>query len=193
MKLQTLSVIAAVAAMGIPPAQAATTIIGDSVTVACARAAMASPQSAPAQREALQDCDAALAGKLTAQDRTATLVNRGIVQAAAGRTDAAIGDFADALARDPHLASAYVSRGAALMQLGRYAEARADFDRALSLNAARPELAYFNRGMANEKLGDLTAAYRDYRQAAMLAPGFAPANVELARFQVVPRRVAQNR
>ena len=55
-----------------------------------------------------------------------------------------------------------------------------------------PTLAYFSRGMAQEKLGSLTAAYRDYRQAQSLSPDFKPAAVELARFQV-RSQVAQNR
>ena len=191
MKLHSLFVITVLTAAALP-AQAATTTIGDAATVSCAKAAAALPSSSPALRIAIGHCTAALDDKLKDADRTATLVNRGILLAASGNTDAAIADHDAALARDAGLSSAYVSRGAALMQAGRFADARADFDRALVRDAAHPEQVYFNRGMANEKLGDLQAAYRDYRQAVALAPGFQPASVELARFQVVPRRVARN-
>ena len=35
-------------------------------------------------------------------------------------------------------------------------------------------------------LGDVNAAYRDYRRAAELAPDWAEARAELARFRVMP-------
>jgi len=192
MKLHTLC-IATIIAVAAIPAQAATTSVGDQAAVTCALAASSAPSSAPSNRLSLQACNEALAGKQRVADRTATLVNRGILLAASNRMDAAMADFDAALVRDPQLASAHVSRGAALMQAGRHADAKADFTRALSLNAAHPEKVYFNRGMANEKLGDVNAAYGDYRQAAALAPDFAAPHIELARFQVVPRRVAQSR
>ncbi len=50
--------------------------------------------------------------------------------------------------------------------MNRFEQARADFDRAIAMGTSQPTLAYFNRGMANEKLGALTAAYRDYKKAA---------------------------
>jgi hypothetical protein len=41
--------------------------------------------------------------------------------------------------------------------------------------------------MAQEKMGDIKAAYQDYKQAASLAPDYQPAKVELSRFQTVVR------
>jgi tetratricopeptide (TPR) repeat protein len=193
--MKILSALLAVTILGALPAQAATTMIGDTPAIACARAANAEQPgvsiSSPSHRIALGHCNTALRDKLTADDRTATLVNRGILNAAMGRNDAALADYNEALARAPELAGAYLNRGAALMQLGRTQDARTDFDRALALNPTA--IAYFNRGMANEKLGALPAAYRDYRQAQALAPDFKPAALELARFQVAPHQVAQNR
>jgi tetratricopeptide (TPR) repeat protein len=193
--MKILSALLAVTMLGALPAQAATTMIGDKPAIACAKAAAVQQPgahiSSPSNRVALGHCNAALRDKLTAGDRTATLVNRGIINAAMGRNDAALADYNDALARAPELPDAYLNRGAALMQLGRHQDAKADFDRALALN--RTAIAYFNRGMANEKLGALPAAYRDYRQAQALAPDFKPAGIELARFQVAPHQMAQNR
>jgi tetratricopeptide (TPR) repeat protein len=196
--MKILSALLAVTILGAWPAQAATTMIGDKPAAACAKAAAAQQPganiSSPSNRAALGHCNVALRDKLTAGDRTATLVNRGIINAAMGRADAALADYNDALARAPELSDAYLNRGAALMQLGRHQDAKADFDRALALNTDHAAIAYFNRGMANEKLGVLPAAYHDYRQAQALAPDFKPASIELARFQVAPQqRVAQTR
>ena len=191
--MKALSTILAMTIFAALPAQAATAVIGDTAAIACAKAASAEAASSPSRRDALALCNQALGGKLQANDRTATLVNRGIINAALGRNEAALADYNDALARAPELAGAHLNRGAVMMQLGRFQEARADFDRALALNTDQPAIAYFNRGMANEKLGALPAAYRDYRQAQALAPDFKPAALELARFQVAPHRVAEGR
>jgi len=125
--------------------------------------------------------------------RAGTLVNHGILQAAAGRTDAAIADFDAGLARDPGLSAAYMNRGGVFLKAGRYNEARVDFDRAIDLGTADMHVAYFNRGEAQEASGNLVAAYHDYRKAQELAPDFKPASLELARFQVTQRRVADIR
>lgn len=183
------------------PAYAATTMVGDTPAITCAKAAAAETPNAkfsePTRRDALAECNAALSDKMGSdkivdQDRTATLVNRGIILAAAGDVPAALDDYNAALERDPALTNVYINRGSALLRAGRYTEARADFDRAITMGTNQPTLAYFNRGMANEKLGALTAAYRDYKKAQSLSPDFAPATAELARFQVTSR-VAANR
>jgi tetratricopeptide (TPR) repeat protein len=57
-------------------------------------------------------------------------------------------------------------RGLAHLRSGRDAQARADFDEALSASAA----ALANRGVARARLGDLDGAIEDYTQALELAP-----------------------
>lgn len=174
------------------PATAATMTYGDAPAVSCAKAAMAETPNAdismPAHRASLADCNAALAGKLQPADRTATLINRGIINAAAGDYAAALADYDAALTQAPQMANLYLNRGTTYLHSGRFDAARADFDRAIALKTDHAAIVYFSRGMANEKLGDLAAAYRDYRQAQ--AMDFAPARVELARFQVGPAQVA---
>ena len=193
--MKLTSAFAVAVLFGIAPAQAATAMVGDTPTVSCAKAAMAERPDArisDATRDAaLATCNTALADKILQQDRTATLVNRGIILAAAGNATDALDDYIAALARDPSMANTYINRGSALLRIGRYQEARADFDRALSLGTDQQTIAYFCRGMAQEKLGALTAAYNDYKKAQSLSPDFKPANIELARFQV-NSRVAQN-
>ena len=166
---------------------------GQTVQEDCFRAAQTQSLSERQVRLGLSACNAALTGDLSQLTRAGTLVNRGILQAAAGRTDAAITDFNAGLERDPSLSAGYMNRGAALLKAGRYSEARADFDRAIDLGTADMHVAYFNRGEAQEASGNLVAAYHDYRKAQELSPGFKPASMELARFQVTSRRVADGR
>jgi tetratricopeptide (TPR) repeat protein len=166
---------------------------GQTVQEDCFRAAQTQSLSERQVRLGLSACNAALTGDLSQLTRAGTLVNRGILQAAAGRTDAAIADFNAGLERDPSLSAGYMNRGVALLKVGRYSEARADFDRAIDLGTADMHVAYFNRGEAQEASGNLVAAYHDYRKAQELSPGFKPAGMELARFQVTSRRVADGR
>ena len=166
---------------------------GQTVQEDCFRAAQTQSPSERQVRLGLSACNAALTGDLSQLTRAGTLVNRGILQVAAGRTDAAIADFNAGLERDPSLSAGYMNRGAALLKAGRYSEARADFDRAIDLGTADMHVAYFNRGEAQEASGNLVAAYHDYRKAQELSPGFKPASMELARFQVTSRRVADGR
>ena len=139
--------------------------------------------------KAMAACNAALNSDLSQTAIAGTLVNRGLIKAAAHDDAAAIADFDAGLSHDANLSAGYMSRGAALLRAGRFDAARADFDRAIALSATDLYVAYFNRGEAEEASGDTLAAYHDYRRSQELAPDFKPASLELARFQVV-RRVA---
>ncbi len=74
--------------------------------------------------------------------------------------------------------------GAALIGQGRFAEGVAEIDKGLALNPTEPEKAYFNRAVAEERLGDLKSAYNDYRKAQELKPDWPLPQTELARFRV---------
>ena len=71
---------------------------GQTVQEDCFRAAQTQSPSERQVRLGLSACNAALTGDLSQLTRAGTLVNRGILQAAAGRTDAAIADFNAGLA-----------------------------------------------------------------------------------------------
>jgi len=141
---------------------------------------------------AMTACNTALKNDLSKTGMAGALVNRGLLQVAAHNDAAAMADFGAALSRDANLSAGYMNRGAARLRAGRYDAARADSDHAIALNATDLHVAYFNRGEAQEAVGNLVAAYHDYRKAQELAPGFQPAQLELARFQVAPRRLADN-
>lgn len=196
MKANLFLVAAALSALSAISAGAATTVVGKGNTVDCFDAAQKAARGVlpPVQQsDALAACRAALADKPVGIDITATLINRGVVEGAMGRYDDAIADYEAAMARQPDNADVYMDRGLAYSGQGRYGLARADFDHALALGTTSADLAYFNRAVAQEKSGDLKAAYLDYRQALAANPDFEPAKRELARFHVVERRVADGR
>jgi tetratricopeptide (TPR) repeat protein len=121
--------------------------------------------------DALASCTRALEqGTLRSNDRAATLVNRGIVQVALKRYQSALEDYTAAMQVNPALPEAYVSRGNLWFLAQDFAAAIADYDKALSLGLGRAHIAWFNRGLAQERLGNRDTALRDYQQALQLQP-----------------------
>jgi len=168
------------------PAAAAVTVLGSSSARMCYLSA--EDRTRPVAGS-LTDCDVALATEgLSERDRVATFVNRGILKLRMKRLDEAIGDFDEAIRRDPEEAEAYLNKGmAALARDDGWQEALALFDTALAKQTSRPEFAYYGRGVANEMGGRIKAAYFDYKQASAMAPKWRDPQVELARFTVRQR------
>lgn len=194
MKL-SLVLAAAVLCAAALPAAANVTLVTPAAN-SCANAATGQSRNALTTgrlHDAIAVCTEALGTSLNDADRTATLINRGTLESAFGQTDAALADFSAALARNPASDSALLNRGAALLKAARYDEARTDFDRVIAANGANTAVAYFNRGVANEKSGDVMAAYHDYQEAVRLNPRYQAANLELARFHAEGGRLAANR
>jgi tetratricopeptide (TPR) repeat protein len=69
-----------------------------------------------------------------------------------------------------------------------FAGAVADISKGLELIANKPEIAYYDRAIANEALGNIRDAYIDYKKALEIRPDFALASEQLARFKVVRKR-----
>jgi len=185
MNLRILSASFAVltATMLLTPAQAAISVIGSGPAELCYQAA----DSGASPFDSLQYCDEALAGSLSAGDRAATFVNRGVLKLAANDIDSAASDFNAGLAINGSLGEAYVDRGATLIAHKRYADAILDINKGLKLGTKQEYNAYFDRAVADEGIGNLQAAYDDYRQAVMLKPDFTAASQELARFKIVEK------
>ena len=116
---------------------------------------------------------------LSRRDRAATLVNRGIVLVALEDYQAALDDYNAAMQVMPELPETYVSRGNLLLIADNLEAAIGDYDKALDLMLGRSHVAFYNRGLANEKLGDRTAALADFRQALELRPDFAQAQAKI--------------
>lgn len=130
-------------------------------------------------------CNDALGGYLSVRDRAATFINRGVLRLDLNEASAALGDFDAGLGLDPDLGEGYIDRGASLIMQKEYAEALKSIDKGIGLGARRPALAYFDRAIAHEGLGDIPAAYKDYQQALVVQPDFTMASDELKRFKVV--------
>ncbi|HEY0302540.1 MAG TPA: tetratricopeptide repeat protein [Rhizomicrobium sp.] len=184
MNKRILSALIAAAAFFLSPAQAAITVLGSGPAQLCYQAA----DQGLSPLDYIAYCDQALVGGgLSPADRAATYINRGVLKLAMNSLDGATADFNAGLAIDDRLGEAYVNRGATLIAKRRYAEALADLNRGLALGIKQTHLAYFDRAMAFEALGNLQGAYDDYRKALALRPDFQLASDELKRFRVVEK------
>ena len=112
-------------------------------------------------------------------------MNRGILRLRRGQVDLSIADFDRAIALDPNQPEAYLNKGAALLRRENAGEAMNLFTIALERNTSRPALAHYGRAVANETMGNLNAAYRDYTAASRIAPDWREPRQDLARFRVL--------
>jgi tetratricopeptide (TPR) repeat protein len=166
------------------PASASVMVVGSSDARLCYEAADSalSPTVNDVRR-----CDDALHDNLTQYEMVATHVNRGILRLRRGLMDDAIGDFDEAMRLDPLQPEAYLNKGAALLRRQNPGDALQLFTVALERETSRPAIAHYGRAIANEQLGNIRAAYNDYRAASELAPDWADPRTELLRFRVTPQ------
>jgi tetratricopeptide (TPR) repeat protein len=183
MKTQLFAV-AAIAVLAGAPAGSKTTSYNRELTNACYQWA----DLRIGQAGAISDCSQALAREaVTTSDRVATLVNRGIVLMSADDPQRALRDFDEALSLDSSQGEAWLGKALLSWQSGNSQEAKALADRALRSGVRRPALAFFVRGISNEKLGDVKSAYRDLLHARRLEPKWSWPREELQRYHVASR------
>lgn len=120
--------------------------------------------------------------RITREAQIQVLINRGVTYMRRQENAPALADFDAVIALDRRNGEAFLNRGAALVQMGQPGPAVAAITEALGLGVSEPHKAYFNRGAARERLGDLRGAYEDYNTALEIQPDWGPANAELARF-----------
>jgi len=173
------------------------------VFIACLWAGMASAQSlvvigeTPAARcyenamwarayySSLNACDAALASEdLRLRDRQRTWVNRAVINLHLNDADAALHDLEQAVDLGFDSPEIEMNRSAALIRLARFEEAIEAATLALDGGLRDAEKAYFNRAVANERLGRVAEAYDDFSAASAAAPNWAQAREQLERFRV---------
>ena len=169
-------------------ATAAFTVFGNGLAQLCSETAKNMEKGITPPPRSIEGCTMAIENEsLPQRDLAGTYINRGVLYLARGGYREAKQDFDSAIALMPGLGEAYTNRGAALVGLRLYSDAIADIDRGLALNPGEPEKAYFNRGLAEEALDNIPAAYRDYSRAAELKPGWELPRNELSRFTVSTR------
>jgi tetratricopeptide (TPR) repeat protein len=178
-KLSHLMVLAAVA---VPmSAGAAVITMGNGYAVSCFEAA----DGTSATLRALEDCNHALAEQaLPADEKVATLVNRGIILLRRSDVKSANADFDEALKMDPRQPEAWLNKAVAHARFGKSTDALPLVAKALEYGTRKPALAYFVRAMGNEDSGNVAAAYHDLQRAQQLDPKWEEPRIELQRFQV---------
>lgn len=134
----------------------------------------------------LEHCNTAMRNPVTVY-RAQTVVNRGIIRYDMGDLSGALKDFNDALTYNPSLGDAYLNQALVLVEQKRAPEAQAAINQGIALGAANLQIAYYARGVIEDDAGRYAQAYRDYRQALRIKPGYQPAEREIARFKVVPK------
>ena len=167
------------------PAGASVVVLGSTDARMCYEAA---DRPAYPTVQDVRRCDDALQlNSLSAYEVVATHVNRGILRLRRGQAELSIADFDRAIALDPNQPEAYLNKGAALLRRQNAGEAMSLFTIALERNTTRPAVAHYGRAVANESLGNLSAAYRDYTAASRIDPNWREPRAELTRFRVVER------
>lgn len=145
-------------------------------------------RSRDAKAEALTVCSRALEMEpLDADNRAATLVNRGVLRMIRRDFRGAEADFDSALALRPDWTDAWLNKAFLRLRAGDGSAALPLLEKAMKLQARRPALAYFARGIAHEQAGNLKAAYADLVRARDLEPGWSMPEQALARYQLVQR------
>ena len=184
MKALVLSVVLGSTAAAIIPlssAAAAVMTVGGPLSTICYQAA----RSGDGRSSAVDGCTRALEEEaLSATDRAATHVNRGIVFMSGGRYSEADTDFDAALRLNATLADGWLNKGFLRLRLGRGRDALPLIQRGIDAGAGRQALAIFARGVAREQMGEFRAAYADLRLAQQLEPDWKLPRQYLASYQV---------
>lgn len=169
----TITITAMIAAASFAaPASATSTYIGSSLGKECFDAVSLGGTS----HGDLRICDNAIqSGTLTGKDLPATYVNRGIIFMRMEQYSKAIDNYERALELNPDLAEAKINMGAALIGLRRYASAINYLEEGLASDTFSAHVAYYNLGIAHERLGDYVGARGHYLSATNIVPEWPPA------------------
>ena len=178
-QITLLSAAAAALVCAALPANALTMVAGDPLAHDCYVMAKAGVDLV----NALRTCNSALENQpLSPHDRAGTYDNRGAVELAMGRIQAAMDDDNTAIILKPDLADAFVDRAGAYVYTRQYDEAIADANHGIALGPTIPFVGYYNRAIAEQMKGNYMDAYQDYQKVLVLEPKFTPAAEQIKNF-----------
>lgn len=155
-------------------------ITGNGYARSCYRAASIAARIHYTSRKEINNCNNALNySAMSLRDRAATLTNRGIIYMALENYENAIRDYSTALKLKPEFGEIYVNIGN-IYYLGKvYDKAIEEYTKAIDKESSKIHIAYLNRGMAAENMGDFVNAEIDYRAAMEVLPDAALPAVRL--------------
>lgn len=153
---------------------------GNSYARDCYRAASIAARIHYTSSKEIETCTFALDySALSLRDRAATLANRGIIYMALEDYQRAIQDYTAALNLKPEFGEINVNIGN-VYYLGKvFDKAVEEYTAAIEKKTTKAHIAFLNRGMAYENLGDFDKAETDYRSSAQLVPDWALPEVRL--------------
>ena len=140
----------------------------------------------------LDNCTYALErGAMSPRDRAATYTNRGIINMSLRNYDDAVADYEAALEMRPDFGEIHINIGNVYFLNKSYYDAIDEYTAAIEKETSRIHIAYINRGMAYEKMGNFNRAEEDYLVAKELLPDAALPQLRLDELERV-RRDAQS-
>jgi len=135
-------------------------------------------------RKQIDNCTFALDyTNLSLRDRAATFANRGIIHMALEEYQKAIQDYTTAMKLRPEFGELYVNIGNVYFMGQVYDKAILEYSTAIEKNTSKSYIAYFNRGMSYEGLGNLDNAERDFTTAMELLPEWLQPQIKLKEIQ----------
>jgi tetratricopeptide (TPR) repeat protein len=164
------------------PVHAAVVVYGRGPSLGCYEAAEYGTDA----KTGIELCDAAISQPdITPRDIAATMINRSILRTHSGDFEGAVADCTDGLRMDSALAEGYVDRGVAEIMLKNWSDALTDINKGIAMNTDKLDFALYDRGIVEEAMGNIRAAYDDYRKAVQISPDFDLAAHALLHFRVV--------
>ena len=139
----------------------------------------------------LENCTYALQrGAMSPRDRAATYTNRGIINMSLKNYEDAIADYKAAMELRPDFGEIHINIGNVYFLDQSYFEAIDEYTVAIEKETSRIHIAYINRGMAYEKLGNFDRAEEDYLVAKELLPDAALPQLRLDELERARREAA---
>ena len=155
----------------------------------CASAAREAVHCDNASRDDVAICTMAIrTEQLSQHDLAMTYINRGVLNKKRHRLEAALRDYYRSRNIEGDSASVYINIGNVFFSEKQYARALRSYNKALKMKVERTRTngaALANRGLTNERLGNIQQAMEDYRAAALLLPKLALPQEGLLRLTAV--------